>query len=548
MFEAIGNFFLNLGKPKLPAGTWSVRAANPSAYTDMSQVWGGSGSDGSKWPGGLSRSGAAPNLNHRLLRLNARKAYHDSLQARAIVERHTDTVIDVGLKLNATPSAKTLGITAEAAEEWASNVNEGFDHWARNKRASVREDMNFYQLQRLAGTCQQRDGEYFCRFMYSARKDLLNPLQLQFLDTGQIMGDAITTTHGLGLTDIFRDGIDRDANGKEVGYNVGLRQTDGQFKFVKIPAVGPRSKRTMMVHGYMSEYPGQGRGYSRLSHALQEFENITDFSAAEVKKAIIQSCFAFYTKPSKENVASNPFDDYTGAGPAGPAVASEQAQAVAQDNNVNPKDAVTYTPLPEATFVVPGSAGLFNLNEGETLESIKSTAPGQSFPEFINTLASHLSASVSMPFELVLMKFGENFSASRAALVLFWRVAQIWRDEMASDLLNVVYENWLAGEIAAGRIMAPGWSDPRLREAWLKNNWVGSPMPNIDPLKSAKADQIHAELGATDLDRVAQELNGSSGKANRAKLDRQYEELPKPPWKTTDSDDAEDDDEKEGNK
>jgi capsid protein len=97
--------------------------------------------------------------------------------------------------------------------------------------------------------------------------------------------------------------------------------------------------------------------------------------------------------------------------------------------------------------------------------------------------------------------------------------------------LNVVYENWLAGEIAAGRVAAPGWSDARMRAAWLKNQWIGAPMPNIDPTKTANADMLYAEMGAQTLDRVALNYNGSSGKANRAKLRREYSELPPAPWK-----------------
>ena len=159
------------------------RAANFGGYGSYGG-YGGAGSDGSKWHGGLSNSGVAPILNHTLLRINARRAYHESLQARAVVERHTDTVVDNGLKLSATPDADVLGITAEAAEDWARAVDPAFDHWARNRKSMLAETMNFYQAQRMAGTGQQRDGEYFVRFHYSARKDLLNPLQLNFIDPG----------------------------------------------------------------------------------------------------------------------------------------------------------------------------------------------------------------------------------------------------------------------------------------------------------------------------------------------------------------------------
>lgn len=503
----------------------------PTAHTYGSSSYSGygrAGGDGSKWLGGLSRSGAAPILNHHLLRMNARSAYHTSLQARAAVERHTDTVVDSGLRLSPEPAFELLGITAEAAEKWAATVSAAFHRWAKSKKATRAENMSLYQAQRLVGISQQRDGEYFIRFTYSARKDLLNPLQIGFLDPIQIRGIGVTATGGHAPP--FVDGIERDEGGREIAYNVWVLRSDYAYDEKRIPAMGSRSGRRMMVHGYQPEYAGQGRGYSRLSHALQEFENLTDYEASEIKKAIAQSSLTMYVKPSKENVASNPLETISHAAPVGPAGLSAAGAALAAENNIDPADLVQFVALPEATVGVPGSVGVFSLNEGEDLKAFPNTAPAESFPGFVNALAGHISASLSIPLEVVLMTFSKNYSASRAALMLFWRVALIWRAEMISDFLDPVYENWLAGEIAAGRVTAPGWSDPRLREAWLSNTWIGAPMPNIDPMRTAKADQIYAEMGAQDLDRVAQNLNGSSGKANRAKLRRQIPELTPVPW------------------
>jgi len=55
-------------------------------------------------------------------------------------------------------------------------------------------------------------------------------------------------------------------------------------------------------------------------------------------------------------------------------------------------------------------------------------------------------------------------------------------------------------------------------------------MPNIDPLKEAKAKKEFVELAAETLDDVAMGHNSSSGKSNRAKLKRQVPELTAVPW------------------
>ena len=153
-----------------------------------------------------------------------------------------------------------------------------------------------------------------------------------------------------------------------------------------------------------------------------------------------------------------------------------------------------------------------------------------SYQQFYEAFTDAIAASVRMPGEMLRMKFQNNYSASRATIVLFWRIAVIERYETAVDYLDYVFEAWLSEEIAAGRITLPGWSDPVLRAAWLAGYWRGKAMPNIDPARTAAADKIYAELGAQTLDHISYEHNGSDGSTNRERLKREYAELPIPPW------------------
>jgi lambda family phage portal protein len=490
--------------------------------------YGGSVFGGEKWPGGLSASGRGMILDHRILRANARTAIHDTPQARAVSTRFVDTVVDTGLTLDPQPMGDVLGITPEAARDWGDNVARRFHLWAQSKKSSIDHVDNLYQLQRLAGLSQIRDGEFFVRFHYSNDRSLSNPLQLQFIDPDQIDGCGFTSTFGVQFRE---DGIARDANGRETAYLVSTATLDGSYNRVKVPAFGPKSKRRFMIHSFCREYAGQGRGFTRYAHLIQEFENLTDFSSAQIKKAINQSNFTMFVEPSDTADASNPVENMVSEY-AGVASAAYGADPVTTDGStaVPFDDLVRYVPLPEATDRVPGSVGVFNLHAGETIKPFESTAPSEQFDRFVDSFTAHLAASVSMPIEVLLMKFGQNYSASRATLVLFWRIAQIWRTEMATDFLDYVYESWLAEEIARNRISAPGWQDPTLREAWLNNKWIGVPMPEIDPLRSANAQKEFATIGAKDLDTIARETNGSDGAVNRAKLTKQFAELPGAPW------------------
>lgn len=483
-------------------------------------------SGGAKYRGGLARSGAGLFLNHALLRQNVRRAVHDTPQAKALVQRFADTTADIGLRLEATPMAGILGISPEDAESWAQKVEERFDLWAGSKKQHRSQTMNFYQSQHLYQEFLHRDNDMFTRLFYSKERSLQNPLQFEFIDPNQIMGDTFTSS--LIPHSTIHDGIVRDAQGRETHYKIWFHDSKGRFDKTIIPARSAKTGRIMMLHGFSPEYAGQKRGFSRLAHAIQEFQNLTDFTLAQIIKAINQSQLTLYVKPSKTDPASNPLEDLSGGGLIPPtATTSAVDETITEEMTGHGLD---FCPVPEATSREPGGTVVANLQKGEDLKTFGDKTPADNYETFVDAFTSHLSASVGMPIEVLKMKFSSNYSASRASLILFWRIAQIWREEMAADFLNPIYEMWLSEEIAAGRIQAPGWSDPRLRAAWLANRWIGSPMPNIDPMRTANADKVYVELGAQTLDRVARNHNGSSGQANRRKLNREFGELPTPPW------------------
>jgi len=513
------------------ADTAKINAATGYGYSSNGNFLSTGTTGGSKWDYGLSASGASRVLDHATLRRNARDAYHDTPQARALVDRFADTVVDVGLMLEAEPRAEILGMDQEELEQWARNVEARFDSWARNKKQHRAENMTFYQAQRLYQIFQQRDNDIFTRLYYTKDRTVSNPVQFDFLDPEMVRSDAYTSTDG--FSDAF-DGIIRDDRGRETAYQVWVYDKKSKtYKMATIPRTGSKSGRVFVLHGFAPEYAGQGRGYSRLAHALQEFENLTDFTTAQIKKAINQSNLVFMMENADED-PSNPFEDIltnAGAGPASTQFGadpnpSSEAENVT-DESVQP---VNYIPLPEATLGAPGSTSIFNAAKGDKLKPVENTAPSDSFDKFVDGFTSYLSSASGMPLEVLLMKFNANYSASRASLILFWRIANVWRAEMAADFLNPVYEMWLSEEIAAGRVLAPGWSDPIFRAAWLNCGWIGAPMPNIDPMRTANADEKYVNMGATTLDRVSRNLNGSSGSSNRAKLKREFEELPDSPF------------------
>jgi capsid protein len=489
-------------------------------------------SAGAKWPGGLPSSYGEFTYDHYALRQNGRSAYQDSIHAHGLVTRWADSVADTGLRLDCNPLHRVLGITAKARDIWAADTEERFNLWAVSKNQNRPNVLNFYQSHRFYQRNKKRDGENFIRFYYANDIDLINKLQFEFIDPNQIRGDAYTSTLGPFANE---DGIGRDDRGREVDYKVwNTKLVDGvsSVNYGTIPRIGPKSKRIMMLHCYEPEYCGQQRGFSGLAHFIQEFSKVTDFTSAQIQKAINQSNIVF-TVENQIQDPSNPTADMPMTRPGGQAwgqkASTTEGAGSLADSCFDPT--LEHSSLPEVEFNVPGSTSFFNTRQGDKLTPVKDTAPSDGFGEFMDSFLSNLVSSDSMPLSVYKMKMESSYSAARGELLLFYRSVMIQREEQSSDYLNPTFEMWLWEEIAAGRIKAPGFAkDPILRAAWLNCSWIGAPMPNIDMLRTAKGEKEYLAMDYTTGERGAREHNGSDFKANTLKNKKSFEEMPAPFW------------------
>lgn len=494
---------------------------------------------GAKWTGGLSRSGAPTIIDASETLQNARKAFHQSTQARTLITRRRDITIDRGLKVEPNPAWGILGITDEKfKEKWTTDHEERFDLYMSSKQCHRSSTMTGYQIQRLYGLFDGRDNDQFIRFFYSKDKKLISPLQLEFVDPTQIGNHSTIVSSGGSVNGIsgnaidtlgnlynINDGIYRDDKNVEVGYRVKTRKKlNGSYLYqtLDIPAVGGRSGRIFMIHGYEQEYAGQGRGYSPLHFAVQDLENITDFTSSQIKKAIKQSDMIGFVEPG-DKPSSNPFEDLQ----SGPGF--EQNIAITDDESSEKFVLIR----PEYTTRVPGSDFIANLNSNEKIKFLEDTAPGPQFDAFVTSIMSYLSSAYNLPIEVVLMKFNANYSASRAALLMAWQIGRIKQDDIKADLMDYWWEMWLSEEIAAGRTQAPGWLDPRLKQAWMRYRLQGPPLPSISPRDDLASIGDKLKFGLTTQEREARSLNGSSAKANATQNKKQFSNTPTVPWEDT---------------
>ena len=86
---------------------------------------------------------------------------------------------------------------------------------------------------------------------------------------------------------------------------------------------------------------------------------------------------------------------------------------------------------------------------------------------------------------------------------------------MATYFCEPIKELWFEEAVSLGRISAPGFfSDPRIRQAYTRCQWIGDSPGSIDPEKEANAAVIRMDNGITTLETETIAFNGGDWEAN----------------------------------
>ena len=448
----------------------------------------------SVFSGGKSRSGLSwyhhGDIDYIKVREQSRSAWIDSVQVRALVNRIVESSVNSGLYPEPKPTYDLVSPDTDIDDrsDWERAVWHRFDLWARSTDPSADRSKTFYQIQQDVMQRKLIDGEVLIIVRYLNGNDRISPVALQIIDPDMLStpfdGQAVADAKARG--NVIYDGIECDSLGTPIAYHI---QDPGTMKHTRIPAKGPRSGRVFVLHTSIPAFPGDKRGASPLSPVLHELSKLTDYSVAELQAAVVNASIAAWVEPSETQDSSRPL-----AGVMRRDQATEDAQQ----------------PDPPTIGEIR-NAGVFvqNLRAGEKLHSYDTRRPNVNFDSFLSAVMKHISAALSVPVEVLNMTFGQNYSASRASLLLFWNAIEQWRADLASWFLNPVYTQWLAEEIAQGNVSAPGFGSVMGRRAWARCNWIGINHPSIDPLKEARAATVRISEGLTTRDREAAAYNGS---------------------------------------
>lgn len=441
-------------------------------------------------PGGAAEDDI--DLQGQTLRKRARDLYAGGGLARSGPATLRTNVVGVGIKPKPKVDCVTLNMTDEAASEWERTTLREFNLWAESRNCDAARQQTFYEMQALAFLSELQSGDVIALFGQKEApgafpyKLTLKLIEADRLSTPQTYGESESKE----LTDgRIIDGVEIDRDGAVRAYHIASRHPLAESDYApvtwtKIDAFGEETGMPNALHVFEMERPEQRRGIPFISAMIEQMKQLDRYMASELAANIVAAMLAVFLKESKDGTTNPEF-------PIEEAL-DEDDKATDSDLNIelNPG------------MVVRLPTGI----EPVIMNPVRSNA---AFDSFVGKLITVIGASMEIPGEVLMKAYNKNYTASRAAIMDFWRKVKLMRAHFNAQFNQPVYEQWLAEAVATGRVQAPGFfEDQAVRKAWCGCLWMGTSAGHVDPDKEVKAAQKRVELGISTEEQEAAEYNG----------------------------------------
>lgn len=438
-------------------------------------------------------------VNVQVLRERSRDAFMGIPLASAAVETLDTNVVGEGLFPAPNVDGSVLGMDETETADLNKELATKFGWWANDPRECDFEAKHtFPTLQHVAFQSLLLSGDCPVLFPLKPRDNTLYELRLRILEADRIVNPAPVGESLTAGLNVF-NGVELNEDGELAAYHIAayhplsVRQQfarTASLQTFRVEPYGALTGRRNMVLLMRPERPEQRRGVPILAVCLELLKQMGRYVDSTVVGAVIQSYFtAFVTSEFPDPTI---FDSL---------LTEEQKAEITNLNSYN----------------VQLGPGIVNfMRPGHSVNFANPTMPQATFGEFTTAVAKFIGAALGIPYEVLLKQFNASYSASRAALVDFWKRVRKYRALMIDQLCQPVYEEWLIDAIALGRIenFKGGFDDPMVRRAMLRCIWTGASAGSLDPQKEVTAADLKVKCGFSTIERESMELNGSNYRDN----------------------------------
>lgn len=457
--------------------------------------------DGEKYEGGL---GPIELLltDYWSLRRRSNTFFKKNLYARGIIRRLVGNIVNTGLTLAASPNASVIGMSPDAADQWAEDIDAMFESWAELPQVcDYSKRYTFGQFQRVAKAEALISGDVLVIEHHNA-------------DTGMpsyelVDGALVQTPYD--FQSKTSDGIRMD-NGVEIaknGEHIAFHIVQSDLSYKRIKAKGENNRQiAWMIYGTDKRH-SEARGEPLLTLVMQNVAEIDKYRDATQRKASVGAQLVAFIQRSENRTTpgSRPF--------------SSGASRRIQDTEFvgdGTERRINMSEMPNG-YIIEGLA------DGEEIKGFNNDTTDEKFGEFEEAILRAVAWSLGMPYSVLAMQFDSSYSASRGEIKEFESVINETRDRDADTLLRPIYRSWLRAAVLTRRIDAPGFlpaaRNPQqyhIYASWTRSQWYGMVKEAVDLAKETMGRKEQISMGALTRTKAARMLTGTDFKNNVRRL------------------------------
>lgn len=431
--------------------------------------------------GGSAKEDIQDNLD--TLRQRSRDLYAGAPIATGSTKTMRTNVVGTGLKLKSTIDEEFLHMTESQARELETAIEREFSLWADSPECDLERIDNFYELQQLAFLNELLSGDVIALLPTTERAGSVYDLRIQLIEA-----DRLCTPDSETINPLITGGVEKNQYGEVVAYHIAKHHPlsfDYQNpvrEWVRVEAYGGETGRRNVIHIMHRERVGQVRGIPFLSPVIESLKQLERYTEAELTAAVVSGLVTVFIQ--KENNSEEP--------PIGEGIEEEYLVDTEDENSIE---------------LAPGA--VVDLGENEKANMTNPGRPNANFDGFVMSVIKQIGCALEVPFEIVLKCFSNNYSASRGALLEFWKTVDMYRGWLAADFCQPIFEEFMCEAVAKGRINAPGFfADPLIRKAYCAAEWNGPSAGQLDPKKEVEAAELRVQGGFSTRERETTELTG----------------------------------------
>lgn len=437
--------------------------------------------------------------NLPVLRQRGRDLFMGVPLATGAIKTMRTNVIGRGLKLKSVVDREYLKLTEEEARRIESAIEREFNLWAESQECDLERVDNFYELQQLAFINWLISGDVIVTMPTTKRLNMPYDLRINLIEA-----DRLSNPVGKEYDTNIIGGVETNDMGEVIAYYISkhhpLAWNGVEINWTRVPAYGAKTGRRNVLHIMNRERIGQRRGVPFLAPVIEALKQLGRYTDAELVAAVISGMFTVFIE--KEGTSSD----------------SAFGEMIPEEEQI---DAADETSLELA----PGA--IMELNEGEKAKDMNPGRPNANFDGFVTSICRQIGAALEIPYELLLKHFTSSYSASRGALEEAWKMFRMYREWMAKDFCQPIFEEWLCEAVAKGRITAPGFfGNPLIKKAYCGAEWNGPARGLLNPVQEVNAAKARVENGFSTRTAETMEMTGGDYYKNIDRL-KQEEKLMK---------------------